>query len=246
MITAVTFDLWNTLLQDKHYTAPRLHATADALHNHGAPRGPEEIREAYRSAARAYRREWEEDHSHMTVDARIRHMLQKLEVEPGEELTSEMAARFEACFLEDPPELKEGAEKTLETLSGRYRLGIISDTGVTPGSIIREYLDTKNLLRHFESTVFSDETGRCKPHPHQFRLALRDLDAQPHEAIHVGDLLRTDVAGDQAIGMKAVWVKTDEETAPEHAAPDYTVTRLDQVLEIPELRTHEAAHGGVK
>ena len=237
MIKAVTFDLWNTLLKDKHYTAPRLQATAEALQTHGSPRGPQKIREAYRSAARAYRREWEEDHSHMTVDARIRHMLQKLEVEPGEELTSEMAARFEACFLEDPPELKEGAEKTLETLSGRYRLGIISDTGVTPGSIIREDLKGRGLLRHFESTVFSDETGYCKPHPIQFQKALRELDAEPHEAIHVGDLVRTDVAGAQSIGMKAVWVQTEGKTAPEHTKPDYTVTRLDQVLAIPEL-TH--------
>ena len=121
----------------------------------------------------------------------------------------------------------------------------MSDTGVTPGTVIREYLDGLSLLQHFASTVFSDETGHCKPHHHQFRLALRNLDAQPYEAIHVGDLLRTDVAGAQAAGMRAVWVKTDEEPATEHAEPDYTVTRLDQVLEIPELCTHGVARGGV-
>ena len=68
MIKAITFDLWNTLLEDKHFNASRLQATAEALRSHGIPRSPGEIKEAYISAARAYRREWEEDQRHMTVE----------------------------------------------------------------------------------------------------------------------------------------------------------------------------------
>jgi putative hydrolase of the HAD superfamily len=235
MIKAITFDLWNTLLEDKHFNAPRLQATAEALRYHGTPRSPEEIKEAYISAARAYRREWEEDQRHMTVERRIRHMLQRLNVKPEEEIIREMIDRFEDCFLEDPPTLKEGVEETLDALDGRYRLGIISDTGVTPGTLIRELLDRRGLLHHFASTVFSDETGYCKPHPNQFRRALRELDAEPHEAIHVGDLIRTDIAGAQAIGMTAVWVQTEGKTAPDHTHPDYTVTKLNQILTLPEI-----------
>jgi putative hydrolase of the HAD superfamily len=235
MIKAVTFDLWNTLLEDKHFNAPRLQATAEALRANGTPRSPEDVREAYRSAARAYRREWEEDQRHMDVDRRISHMLRELDVESDSKLVEDMVARFEACFLEDPPTLKEGVEETLNALTGRYRLGIISDTGVTPGSVIREYLEGRGLLHHFESTVFSDETGYCKPHPFQFEKALRELDAKPLEAIHVGDLVRTDIVGAQSIGMKAVWVQTEGKTAPEHTRPDYTITQLNQLLEIPEL-----------
>jgi putative hydrolase of the HAD superfamily len=235
MIKAITFDLWNTLLEDKHFTAPRLQATAEALRDHGTPRSPEEIREAYRSAARAYRREWEEDQRHMTIDRRIRHMLHELHLESDEEFIREVINQFEGCFLEEPPALKEGVEETLNALTDRYHLGIISDTGVTPGNLIREYLDRRGLLHHFVSTIFSDETGYCKPHPFQFEKALRELDAVPPEAFHVGDLIRTDVAGAQAIGMKAVWVQTEGKTAPDHPKPDYTVTRLNQILAIPEL-----------
>lgn len=236
MIKAITFDLWNTLLEDKHFNAPRLQATAEALRDHGTPRSPEEIREAYRSAARAYRREWEEDQRHMTVDRRIRHMLQGLKVEPEEAFIREVIRRLEGCFIDDPPTLKEGVEETLKALTGRYRLGIISDTGITPGTLIREHLDQRGLLHHFASTIFSDETGYCKPHPNQFRRALRELDAEPHEAIHVGDLIRTDIVGAQAVGMKAVWVQTEGKTAPDHTRPDYTITRLNQLLAITELK----------
>lgn len=236
MIKAITFDLWNTLLEDKHFTTPRLQAAADALSDHGITKSPEEIKGAYRSAGRAYRREWEEDHRHMDVDRRIRLMLQGLDVEPADGLIRDVVGRFEGCFLDDPPTLKEGVEETLNALDGRYRLGIISDTGVTPGTIVRGYLEGKGLLSHFSSTVFSDETGYCKPNPIQFRKALRELDAEPHEAIHVGDLLRTDIAGAKAIGMIAVWVQTEGKAASEHIQPDYTITRLNQLLAIPELK----------
>jgi putative hydrolase of the HAD superfamily len=236
MTKAVTLDLWNTLLEDKHFFAPRLQAAADTLSDHDITRTPEEIKEAYRSAGRAYRREWEEEHRHMDIDRRIRLMLQGLDVEPEDGLIRDVVSRFEDCFVEDPPILKEGVEETLNALRGRYRLGIISDTGVTPGTIVREYLERKGLLSHFSSTIFSDETGYCKPNPIQFRKALQELDAEPHEAIHVGDLLRTDITGAKAIGMKTVWIQTEGKTDSEFIGPDYTITRLNQLLAIPELK----------
>jgi FMN phosphatase YigB (HAD superfamily) len=55
MIKAITFDLWNTLLEDKHFTTHRVEIIHEII-NETTPRSTEEIREAYRSAARAYRR----------------------------------------------------------------------------------------------------------------------------------------------------------------------------------------------
>ena len=236
MIKAVTIDLWNTLLEDKNYYTHRLQATDDVLTDHSISKSPEEIKEAYRSAGRVYRREWEKEHLRMDIDRRVRHMLQGLNVEPEKDLIQDVIDRFEECFVEDPPILKEGVEETLDALSGRYRLGIISDTGVTPGTIIREFLEGRGLLSHFSSTIFSDETGYCKPNPIPFRKALQDIDAEPHEAIHVGDLLRTDIARAKAVGMKTVWVQTEGKTDSEHIGPDYTITRLNQLLAIPELK----------
>ena len=52
----------------------------------------------------------------------------------------------------------------------------------------------------------------------------------------MGDLLRTDIAGAKAVGMKAVWVQTDGKTDSELIGPDYSITRLNQLLAIPELK----------
>lgn len=93
----------------------------------------------------------------------------------------------------------------MEALSTRYRMGIIFDAGITPGSVLRKVLDRHRILEFFTSTVFSDEIGFNKPHRVMFETALRELGARPSEAVHVGDLLETDIAGAKAMGMKAIW-----------------------------------------
>jgi len=137
-------------------------------------------------------------------------------------------------FLRSPPPLKPGALEAVRTLSGRYRLGVISDTGITPGRVMRLYFQERGLLSHFTSLVFSDETGLCKPHPDVFRRALGELGAEPCEAVHVGDLLRTDVAGAKAAGLKAVWVRSSQQDGETDAEPDYVIDSLHELPGIIE------------
>jgi FMN phosphatase YigB (HAD superfamily) len=53
--------------------------------------------------------------------------------------------------------------------------------------------------------------------------------------VHVGDLLRTDVAGAKAAGMKAVWLKVRDGEKVEGVVPDYVITSLSQLLKIVGL-----------
>ncbi|GAI01605.1 unnamed protein product, partial [marine sediment metagenome] len=61
-----------------------------------------------------------------------------------------------------------------------------------------------NVLKYFCCTIFSDEIGRNKPNPIVFRQALKKLEVKATEAVHVGDLPETDIAGAKAVGMKTV------------------------------------------
>jgi len=70
--------------------------------------------------------------------------------------------------------------------------------------VLREILRRDGLLSHFRALTFSDETGATKPLPQQFLRTLAILEARPEEAVHVGDLPETDLAGARAVGMKAV------------------------------------------
>jgi putative hydrolase of the HAD superfamily len=89
-------------------------------------------------------------------------------------------------------------------LAQRFRLGLISDVGLTPGRVLRELMRRDGLLSHFQALTFSDETGATKPLPGQFLRTLAALQARPQEAAHIGDLPETDLAGARGVGMRAI------------------------------------------
>jgi putative hydrolase of the HAD superfamily len=60
------------------------------------------------------------------------------------------------------------------------------------------------MLEHFDYLYFSDEGGRSKPHPDVFRSVLERLGVRAAEAVHVGDMQRTDIEGAHAVGMWAI------------------------------------------
>jgi putative hydrolase of the HAD superfamily len=234
LIKAITFDLWNTLLVEKHYTERRISILADALRGEGQRLDWEALRFAYSAAQRRHDDIWSREHRHYHLSDRLDDTLR----DAGVTLTSvgkaEVMDKFGDIIIVDPPQLTEGADETVTALSERFRLGVISDTGVTPGAKIRELLNHVGILGCFRVTVFSDETGICKPRRDAFDAALRGLAVRPSEVMHVGDLLRTDVAGAKAAGWKGVWLKVREPDA-EDVSPDYTITRLPELLKITEI-----------
>jgi len=235
LIKAVTFDLWNTLIVEKNYTELRVEAFRKTLLGGGISRTLEEVLKAHEAATARYNRVWAEEHRHLPNEERLNFSLELLGVELPDNVKAYVTREFAEAFLRDPPELNYGVEETVRSLSARMKLGIISDTGLIPGSVIRRYLSEKELLSFFSATVFSDELGYCKPDARAFRKALGLLRVTPVEAVHVGDLLRTVVAGAKAAGMKTVWLKVREGEKAEGVIPDYVITSLPQLLKIEGL-----------
>ena len=127
----------------------------------------------------------------------------------------------------------DGAVETLKRLSGEgIRTALICDTGFTPGRIIRVLLERVGLLRHLEVCIFSDEVGVPKPHRRMFEAALEPLEAKPHEAVHVGDLRRTDIAGAHAAGMRAVRLRWHYDDDSDHPDADAVADSHAHLLEI--------------
>ena len=71
-----------------------------------------------------------------------------------------------------------------------------------------------------------------KPDTDPFERALSGLGVDPHEAVHVGDSLASDVAGANAAGLTSVWVSWERE-ATDGAVPDVTVSETGSVREEP-------------
>jgi len=233
LIKAVTFDLWNTLVEDKSYVDERVECLADALSRVGVSKGRSELREAYHASYNYAHKVWEnENHRHVTNEERLNYILERLSTRLTEDLRLKVLKDFEEVALLDPPPLAEGVRETLKSLRGDYRMGVICDVGITPGRILRRVLEDYGILKFFDTTVFSDENGYCKPHRKIFEKALTDLDVKPPEAIHIGDLLQTDIAGAKAIGMRAVWLNKEGRPNTEPYRPNYEVRMLPEILDI--------------
>ena len=76
------------------------------------------------------------------------------------------------------------------------------------------------------------EPGVAKPDPIAFERALAQVGAEPGDAVHIGDIERTDVQGARAVGMRAVLYRNPEhrhEFAEDGTDADATMEHWDNV-----------------
>jgi putative hydrolase of the HAD superfamily len=214
-IKAVSFDLWDTLVVDDSDEAvrrerglrskrdERRYLTWEAL-SAREPIPLEQVTLAFDTLDAAFNKVWHDQFVTWSIEERFEVLLRGLgrELPPAE--FDALIAKQSDMEAEIPPRAIDGARDALEELAGRYRLCIVSDAVFTPGRSLRKILDAHDLESYFEVFVFSDEAGRSKPHRVAFDKAAEGLGVELSEMVHVGDRQHNDVAGPQALGMKAV------------------------------------------
>ncbi|MEA2477194.1 MAG: putative hydrolase of the superfamily, partial [Actinomycetota bacterium] len=80
------------------------------------------------------------------------------------------------------------------------------------------------------------EVGVPKPGNEIFAKALAGLGVRPPEAIHVGDLKRTDIAGAHDIGMHAARFRGVHDDRSDFAEAEICLDSHDQLLDVIGLR----------
>ena len=204
-LRAVTFDFWGTLYQNAYADEERLELLRRALDRHDQSRGMDELEAAYRHAKSVWDRVWRDQQRSIPIERWLEELLGYLDARLPEEAEGRLGETIESVYLGgDDPRPVPGVRDVLSSLSERYRLGLISDTGLTPGRILREVMRRDGLLSHFEALTFSDELGVAKPHPEPFLRTLDALKVEAGEAAHIGDLPETDLRGAREVGMKVV------------------------------------------
>ena len=158
--------------------------------------------------------------------------LEKQGVE-NDELLADLTKEFEEASLAGGVDAVEGALETIETLvRNKIGIGLVCDTGLTPGRVVRELLDKTGLLEHLEVQCFSDEVGVPKPGNEIFAKALAGLGCRPPEAVHIGDLKRTDIAGAHDIGMHAIRFRGAHDDRSDARDAHIVIDRHEELLEI--------------
>jgi putative hydrolase of the HAD superfamily len=130
-------------------------------------------------------------------------------------------------------QLYPGTLEMLNELRERgYKLGAVTNRSFGGLRFLDEVRDL-GLLDFFEAMSISCDMGYMKPHPKIFEHAIEQLDIKAEDAVMIGDSLRADVSGSQALGMTAIWrrhPKTRDQV--DGVKPDFVV---DELREIPSL-----------
>ncbi|RDI75011.1 HAD-SF-IA-v1: HAD hydrolase, family IA, variant 1 [Gaiella occulta] len=130
--------------------------------------------------------------------------------------------------------LEASVPALLDALRARgLRVGLVSNL-FDPPALVRDLLGEMGLLERLDAVALSAEVGRRKPHAAIFERALADLGVEPEEAVMVGDRLREDVGGAQALGLRtiqALWFAADDEGELEPDAQAFTPSDVLRLVE---------------
>lgn len=143
-----------------------------------------------------------------------------------DDLAASLAAAFPEQRLARVAPFPE-VDATLRRLAGTRRLAIVTNGAprLQRAKIVQARLDER-----VSAIVVSGEIGVGKPDRRVFEAALDALGATPGDAVMVGDNLRRDVAGAQAMGIMAVWIdRLGLSLRPTDPRPDATIATLDQL-----------------
>jgi putative hydrolase of the HAD superfamily len=151
-----------------------------------------------------------------------------------------------------PPKLDPDVPGVLQALQSRgYKIGLISNTGRSPGYALRSLLETYGVLKFFHATVFSNEVMRRKPDALIFNRAAQLLGTEKRAVVHIGDNPVADFWGARNAGMQALLLEQASPNSPRWpphslfalaranksvAAPNIEARwRIDSLTEVPEL-----------
>ena len=230
MITAVFFDLYNTLAG---FRPSRYEIQSEALADFGISVTPEGIlrgyylADAFMSEQNATKpvRSLSRDENRMFFAEYERRVLRGAGVEVSQEQAWQIWRRIRkidyglALFDDTIPALNACRQMGLT-------VGLISNMNQSGD----ELADSMGLLPYIDLSITSHEVGAEKPNQLIFERALERAKARPERAVHVGDQITSDVAGAVNAGINAVLLDRDGNHKGYTAQP-----RITGLEELPAL-----------
>lgn len=228
MTEALLLDMGGTFMFgcDRFSDPAELHATYERLG--GARLGPGEVHEALSEAIARLER------LYVTPDRYdefppVRPVLADCPA-AAHLAESEIDLLAEVFALHEVGTVPDRSVDVLERLAQNYRLGVVSNVWAPSGVFVRA-LEAAAVLPLFEVVVFSSDHGCVKPSAKLFGRALTSLRLPPERVVFVGDDLRCDVGGAQAVGLGTVWIDADgRPIGPRDPVPDRVVGDLGELL----------------
>lgn len=225
-LRAVTFDCWGTLLDYGHNVG---YARIVRLAEHLPGYPIERLERAYRAGQEEFARLEALGFSPSTSGI-LSVVLDDLQASLPPNIFKTVLRAWEEVLLASPPPTLEGAVWAVEQLHRKgLALALISDTGLTPGRVMRRILQAQGLLKMFRHFTFSNELGVTKRRPQAFTSTLAALGVRPQEALHVGDTPETDIRGAQRVGMRAALLLQNTHRREGIPLADLVLEKIDEL-----------------
>lgn len=128
--------------------------------------------------------------------------------------------------------LFEDAIRCFETLSKKYKIGIIANQSMGT----EERLGQHGILKYIDLIIASAEEGVAKPDRRIFEIALERSNCEPVNAIMIGDRIDNDIVPAKRMGMNTIWIKQGFgqywNIRQEMEKPDFIVNNLTEICSL--------------
>jgi len=203
LIEAVTFDVWNTLLEIRTFLN-EVAKHLSKLINKPVYEVSELVFRAFLRTKKAHLHGVFDDER--VVEQSLEFMSKQMKIDEIEVLHKAFKLATESV---DPSEIViKGVEKILSEIKALgLKRAIIGNVVIWPGDYTRFLLKRANLDRYFSVQLYADEVRCSKPNKEIFTRALSELGIEnPEKAVHIGDSLYEDFVGAILSRMKAILI----------------------------------------
>lgn len=197
-VRAITFDYWMTLFREQDRDLRHELRVESFCRATGADQP--DVSRALQAAHETFFKVHATEQRTLAPTDAVRMVCDTLAIRIPESTAVALAHDFATAILAYPPAPIKGALDAVKAAAARGPIGIISDSGMSPGTSLRKLLDAHGFTPYFTTLTFSDEIGVAKPQALMFERTAAALGVAPSELLHIGDLEPTDIAGIQALG----------------------------------------------
>ncbi len=235
MIKAITFDCWDTILNDDvTRTEERKKFFQHVFKENGFPLDDKEFDRLFKEEGKIFRNYIIDNRKTPNSTMRVDTIVSLADVQISDSEKNKIAQYSDNIALQFRPPLVPLIAEVLEQLSSKYTLAVICNTGWHSGKIVRQLLEGYDLPRHFSHLTFSDEAGIAKPHKQIFEYTLEKIGFDARDAAHIGDSEYSDIVGAKEAGMKAILFTEVNEKYRDNNTADIVVNDYDNFAEIME------------
>jgi len=220
MITAVIFDLDNTLVDFMQMKRQAIDAAIHAMRDTGLNLSSEEIRKRIDDIYQERGIEFQN-----VFDELLYREFSKIDYKILSAGVIAYRRAREAALMPYP----HVTMTLIELTKMHIKLGVVSDAPAKEAWLRLCYLNFHHL---FDAVVTFDDTGKRKPDPEPFKKILQMLDVKPREAVMIGDWEERDVVGAAQVGMKTVFARYGNTFGTLISNADYDIDDIAQLIDI--------------